>query len=112
MISKELCIAIGLGQGLDEIYTEDHLGNKYKEEFILRYGKGVVEISIYLLAYKCKEWAIEYDCQLLSCLKSKDRAICDIYSNKYNCKFTHYAETEPEAIFKACEWILEQKEEK
>lgn len=112
MISKELCIAIGLGQGLDEIYTEDHLGNKRKDEFILRYGKGIVDINIYLLANMCKIWALEHDCQLLSCLKSKDRAICDIYSNKHNCKFTHYAETESEAIFKASQWILEQIKEK
>ncbi len=64
--------------------------------------------NIYELAHKCKEWALEHDCELLSCIRSKDRAICDIYSDKYNCKFTHYADTESEAIFKACQWILDK----
>lgn len=68
-------------------------------------------INIYELAHKCKEWSLEHDCELLSCIRSKDRAICDIYSDKYNCKFTHYADTEIEAIFKACQWILDNKKE-
>ena len=75
-------------------------------------GGGLFEaneyINIYELAHKCKEWALEHDCELLSCIKSKDRVICDIYSDKYDCKFTHYGETEPEAIFKACQWILDK----
>ena len=68
-------------------------------------------INIYELANKCKEWALEHDCEPLSCIRSKDRAICDIYSDKYNCKFTHYADTEIKAIFKACQWILDNKKE-
>jgi hypothetical protein len=64
-------------------------------------------INIYELAHKCKEWALKHDCELLSCVKST-RSICDIYSNLLDCKFTHYADSEPEAIFKACEWILNE----
>ena len=65
-------------------------------------------IDVYNLAHKCKEWALKNDCQLLSCIKESN-SLCDIYSNTYNCKFTHYADTEAEAIFKACQWVLKQQ---
>lgn len=110
MISKELLSEV-LGNNIDVVYYEDHLGNKYKTYLHLRYGDVVIEENIAELAFKCKIWALENDWQLLSCLKTKDRAICDIYSDKYDCKFTHYAESEYEAIFKASDWILEKVKE-
>ena len=109
MISKEL---------LSEVLKESVLSIRpYIEDDIIDENITIYEcgkntygiIDIYELAHKCKQWALEHDCELLSCIRSKDRAICDIYSDKYNCKFTHYADTEPEAIFKACKWIMENK---
>jgi len=79
---------------------------------VQRYSyKDWLAINIHELAHKCKEWALEKDCQLVSCIK-KDRSMCDIYSNTFDCKFTHYADSEPEAIFKATQYILENKGEK
>lgn len=113
MISKEL---------LSEILKEYKFPFSYEYNTYNDYTKKIYfyvnselkidffSINIYELAHKCKEWAIgEHDCELLSCIGSKDRAICDIYSDKYNCKFTHYADTEPEAIFAACQWIIDTR---
>lgn len=115
MISQEL---------IDAVYPNDeteecHVGIQESARFgdrVMWFGKGGAddcrsEIDIHRVAHICKEWALEHDCELLSCVKSKDRAICNIYSDKYDCKFTHYAETEPEAVFKACSWILEKMKE-
>lgn len=71
------------------------------------------EINIYELSHKCKEWAkilgIEIDSHY-GCARwgaSAERHISS-YSVFYEQVFI--ASTEPEAIFKACEWILEQKD--
>lgn len=70
-------------------------------------------VNVYELSNLCKIWALEHECELVSSIRSKTGALCDIYSNKYNCKFTHCAVTEPYAIFKACLWLLEEiKKEK
>ena len=75
------------------------------------------KINIYELAHKCKEWAVN--------LSPNKHALSsyprwgDIRNYKktngsyYICQHLvsgvqFEAETEPEAIFKACEWILEQ----
>ena len=63
-------------------------------------------ISIYKLAHKCKEWAYNNSYTLRSQLK-----VC-------YCRFPIHndieekifkADTELEAIFKACQWILDNK---
>ena len=78
-------------------------------------------INIYELAHLCKEWAVN--------LSPNKHALSsyprwgDIRNYKktngsyYICQHLvsgvqFEAETEPEAIFKACEWILEQVEKK
>lgn len=62
------------------------------------------EINIYELAYKCKEWAFG-KMFFLSSGFDTDGAFC---LDRMNSK-SFIAETEPEAIFKACQWILENK---
>lgn len=66
----------------------------------------------YHLAHKVKEWAYsqEEPYELISgCLYapfSNKQYICEIT----NEDITLYADTEPEAIFKAAEWILNQQD--
>lgn len=103
MISKELLSEI-LGS---DIYLKQEAYDGYME-----YS------NIYELAHKCKEWAFNQ--------KLLDRKP-DIYSGlwkgissgrtMYRCilflsikrgKEKFEADTEPEAIFKACEWILKE----
>ena len=124
MISKEL-----LSQVLDKKVVVDDISNiELKENtitFIEDYwdedeGSGFYRshtINIYELAHKCKEWAVN--------LSPNKHALSsyprwgDIRNYKktngsyYICQHLvsgvqFEAETEPEAIFKACEWVLEQ----
>ncbi|MEA3280219.1 MAG: hypothetical protein U9Q38_06440, partial [Thermodesulfobacteriota bacterium] len=70
-----------------------------------------IDINIHELAHKCKEWAYSDGIMLQSYLYN-DKARCDI--EKFGV-FEHefqVADTEPESIFKACEWILEQLKQK
>ena len=78
-------------------------------------------ISIYKLAHKCKEWATFKNGKNII----TERDISGVYSyiifmigitihNEYLDDTTKIlanfkADTEPEAIFKACQWILENK---
>lgn len=67
-------------------------------------------INIYELAHKCKEWANKqgYKKVYSGIYESTDQGsmyICILDSNDTNCK-DFWADTEVEAIFKACEWIL------
>jgi len=79
-------------------------------------------INIYELAHKCKEWASIKSYYISSCINS-DNTI-DPVCSKYNAWVNQFvfdgepieitvgcfgADTDPEAIFKACEWILKQK---
>ena len=71
-------------------------------------------INIYELAHKCKEWALNYmvdkEIQSTGCIISswthtgdKGHARILIIDEKF------IANTEPEAIFKACQYIMENK---
>ena len=93
------------------VYTYDRIFNEneqYKDD-----------INIYELAHKCKEWAVN--------LKPNKHALSsyprwnnirdypETNGNYYICQhlvsgIQFEAATEPEAIFKACEWILENKD--
>lgn len=72
-------------------------------------------INIYELAHKCKEWARRHSYFILSQPDDNETsleyyAVIDTFidgvytSNIFNCR----EESEPEAIFKACEWILKE----
>lgn len=74
-------------------------------------------INIYELAHKCKEWAYSQGYILFSKIRlNSSLASCYFdtmgkhdYEDDYHNDFR--ADTEPEAIFKACQWILESKKE-
>ena len=78
-------------------------------------GGGLFEaneyINIYELAHKCKEWTSINSYALESSVhmqpKRSSVAGCQIHW-RYETEDLPYfeADTEPEAIFKACEWIL------
>jgi hypothetical protein len=85
-------------------------------------GMGYVRsINIYELAHKCKEWAWDmfYNVETEYHFDTKKHR-CSFWregDTSYNVntgykakKKTTYAETEPEAIFKACQWILDNKD--
>ena len=62
------------------------------------------QINIYEFAFKCKEW-----------VNKQEYWANSGYDNKYYCMLRDmpdnkwfYADTEVEAIFKACEWVLSE----
>ena len=110
MISKEL-----LSEALEKNIT--HIQESINESEICYMVNGETKgtfLNNHYLAHKCKEWAYKNNRQLFSgmtCEEYGTKGYCEIANlNRLNedneCDF--YAETEPEAIFKACEWILKE----
>ena len=126
MISKEL-LSVVLGIPLAHIRYNDttNLYKIFKEDLFNwsdgSYGRwSNLEVNIYELAHKCKEWALD-NRWIISTMPmltekkwrntsvrlshfysaGKDRYLDGIYHNG-----RIEADTETEAIFKACEWIL------
>lgn len=125
MIDKELLSAV-LGEEyidrlVEVISIEDNLMRTYYD-----CGSGAptglgLEINIYELAHKCKEWAFNEGFTLSSskdgidewCIELYNHLADDINDYRLNIDFDAFdATTEPEAIFKACQWILDNKETK
>jgi hypothetical protein len=65
-------------------------------------------INIYELAHKCKEWLKNNVSNSFSGFDNGHRFFCHI--ENYNIQDRFYEDTEHEAIFKACQWILDTKE--
>lgn len=126
MISKEL-----LSELLSTVSRIDYIDNSYGPEVIAWRGlsnEGNIctgSMEIYELAHKCKEWALKnYNLELISAT-TEDGAYCTIdniipveklydMDELYVSTRIEYesiifdSSLEPEAIFKACEWIMEQ----
>ena len=99
MISKKL---------LGEVFSINVENDIILEHNIIHYEDiGMrIEINIHELAHKCKVWALQYKYELLSGYLSSRGYVVVMEQRR-----TWYADTESEAIFKACEWILKQKAE-
>jgi hypothetical protein len=109
MISKEL---------LSEVFKENvisidgTIGNNltftsFDNMWSGEYTKHV--INIHELAHKCKEWALSKNVSIESGLPYKTRATSAVFDSNEGFLEGFEAETEPMAIFQACQWILEQK---
>lgn len=105
MISKELLSAV-LGVKVVEIYKEKgeiYRYRRYKEEI-----DGCHIHNIYELAHKCKEWALKNGYYLTIYNDAIDIVLktnCKIVENITDGSFNY----SPMLVFKACEWILENK---
>ena len=64
------------------------------------------KVNTYELAHKCKEWAFSKGYRLVSYLYEPDEFVCDLRNLLDQDLFTYNRNTEPEAIFAACQWIL------
>ena len=61
-------------------------------------------MSKYELAFKCKEWSYSRCCEIISYTEG-----CEIFQTQLDETIKYfYAETEVEAIIKACEYILKE----
>ena len=110
-ISKELLSQV-LAVDIRKINGYILDGNLY---YYKAFVKCKSKINIYELANKCKEWAYSQGYILFSKIRlSSSLASCyfDVmgkhdYEDSYHNDFR--AETESEAIFKACQWILDRR---
>lgn len=67
-------------------------------------------ISIHNLAHKCKEWVLTRGYFLESGLPYKTRATSVLFNDSFGGFIEGFdATTEPGAIFKACQWVLDSK---
>lgn len=128
MISKELMSEVLGYRVLSNILIQEEIIIKLNfEYFQTKYEND--EINIYELAYKCKEWACKKGYSIISIsdfdirhdtIDNYDKYYFTAYINmnlfpELNKKeYTHLhdinSSTEPEAIFKACQWILDNKQ--
>ena len=87
--------------------VEDNKLYLYKE-----LGENITTLNIYELAHECKEWSYTKGFRLqVQKYKELDyQCIIDEMNIEYHP--AKYATTEPDAIFKACEWILKRIQER
>ncbi len=104
MISEELATVVLVTYAPEKITVEDNT-------IVLHYDRFsyVNSYNIHELAHKCKEWAVAQKLHIqtnyfidTSCKVTVSNF--GVYDSK-----SFLEDTEPEAIFKACEWIVEQK---
>ena len=117
MISKEL---------LNKVLNIEIVSYQMKQKNILAYEYNKVSknqwsgktfcnrsINIYELSHKCKKWAFKNGYWLSVRLYEPNGFNIVIFSHIHSQLQKDLKEindkTEPEAIFKACQWILEQK---
>ena len=122
--SKELLSKI-LGTGIP-----DNLKLYGKTDVTYTFGSNMLSINIYELAHKCKEWSYKNHGLIISKNHRTWRNISleDVtsdYTDDWEAKGYFYngdpsktiskefiCNSEPESIFRACQWILDNKEPK
>ena len=109
MISKELLSAV---YPIDET-TETYVGIQESTGRVMWFGKEHndcrSEIDIHRVAHKCKEWAVIRQFYNVASLLDYTGYTCIIRQDPMtfiNTELRFRAGTEPEAIFRACQWIL------
>jgi len=74
---------------------------------IYRQDRETERISVHEIVYKCKEWIINTRNKALQITYHKDCVALNIFSDDIDA---FVKDTESEAVFEACEWILKQNE--
>lgn len=121
MISKELLSKI-LGYEATEIYKVDNTLLYYETSDMaihMKFSPYKCNINVHELAHKCKKWAWDNTRSFYKKYYGNIGSISSgvTYQNKFYCEIgygsgedeTFEADSEPEAIFKACQWILDNK---
>ena len=114
MISKNLLSEV-LGVNCERVYNgiwQDYpKSNQLSSDIKFKYvGHETLEyINIYELAHKCKEWAFKKGFEISSSKRVEEggRYIAVTWKGFAEAKPMEIEATEPEAIFKACQWIYD-----
>jgi len=106
MISKKLLEEI---LNVKIINFTEELGGEYDPCLQIDYDKGMLLLNIYELMYKCKEWALSQEYYVKSDLVFVElfkihSYIDDIPTEAFS------GDTEPENVFTACQWILDNED--
>jgi hypothetical protein len=105
MISKELLIKV-LKRDVSNVggcYTS------YSTSFCYAEADDIKCINNYELANMCKEWAYEQG-YIINSRHDNTPALWEAYINlSLTVSHSEVANSEPEAIFKSCEWILKKE---
>ena len=102
-LTKELLSEVLEAEVIDYVISASTISILYKHRE--DYLEHQCHWNIYELMHKCKEWAIMNDISIGSVhdgLRWKSWIVGE--------RDDFYHTTEPEAVFKACQWIIEQKE--
>ena len=117
MISKELLSEV-INIKIEDIIDLKMFGKdlKYYEKCLLKFcydgrlskHKDSIckSINIYELAHKCKEWAYNKGYEIVSLAH-----MIRIYKNGYEVYYTNSTLFDLDMFFKACQWILDNKED-
>ena len=113
---KDLILSVELASavlGLNVVYIESC---EHRDNIIGIWTdintKPIKEINIYEFAYKCKVWVFNKYKIYLSSELGEDSEVSLFWTANFKIKKENksfYADTEIEAIIKACEWLLELK---
>ena len=110
MISKELLSII---MGIEILSCKP-----VRQTNIVRYKFDAIgetrdsSINSYELSYLCKKWAYSKNYIIDSCYVNPRSEIHVYWMSKLNKRTTFTADTEPEAVFKSCEYIFKLLKEK
>ena len=118
MISKEL-LSEALDARIDNFTAHDGViyinrASVLDAYAIPKYGNFEKKVNIYELAHKCKEWATKHKYMVSSLFRMDRNEIRWAESNAWKASMGEIAakrfkaNTEPEAVFKACEYILKE----
>jgi len=111
MISNELLSEV-LGLEIDDMRRDNHTQNWIDYTTVYDDINQSSMINIYELAHKCKEWAYSLghvvSTQYRTDYSNATTSLAWCESLAYEGRQNFKADTEPEAIFRACEWILQQ----
>lgn len=111
MISKELLQDVLDMKNINISYVDADSENNICYGLTWKYSE---TINIYELTHKCKEWALNQDYVIKTFYDHDGSAFANISSGIISLveikQMTHKSDTEPAAVFKACEWILKEQD--
>ena len=107
--TKELIEEI-LKESINKIETNKDNYSIAKSTLRIHFNNSIYfqDINIYELAHKCKEWAKSQKLFIIS-FPSPNEGLEGYWANLTNNTHKVFAATEPEAIFKICQWIIDNR---
>ena len=113
IISKELLSKL-LGEDCRGIISiRNELQGEFDPCLLVEYlsegGKANLLINVHELAHKCKEWAMQKHNLWCISYRTKIGATCKTFDTRSKNSKMFISSSEPEAIFKACQWILDSE---